>query len=236
MTHSRYAIYVCPEPGPLAAFGADWLGWDIETGRPRPHPDIAGLPLPVSEITATPRKYGFHGTIKPPFRLASGQDPEALREAARGLCAAQPEVRLEGLRLERLGRFLALVPTGGTEALSALAASVVDRLDGFRAPPDDAELARRRARPLSPRQDALLARWGYPYVMEEFRFHLTLTGPLPRPDMDRISDRLREVTAPILPAPFVIRDLCLVGERPDTRFEVLERLKLSSSNPWRCAQ
>src|SRR5438445_432365 len=31
---------------------------------------------------------------------------------------------------------------------------------------------------LSARQAELLARWGYPYVHDEFRFHMTLTGPI----------------------------------------------------------
>ena len=75
---TRFAVYYAPEPGPLADFGAAWLGWDATAGSARAHPDIAGLPRPVAEITQTPRKYGFHGTVKPPFRLAPGSTPEAL--------------------------------------------------------------------------------------------------------------------------------------------------------------
>jgi len=41
-----------------------------------------------------------------------------------------------------------------------------------------AELPCRRQAVLSPAQDALLVRWGYPYVMEYFRFHCSLTGSL----------------------------------------------------------
>lgn len=39
-----------------------------------------------------------------------------------------------------------------------------------------AGLARRRERPLSPQQEIYLARWGYPYVLEEFRFHWRANG------------------------------------------------------------
>ena len=53
---ARYAVYYTPEPGPLADFGAAWLGWDIATGAEVAHPDLPGLPRPVTELTATPRK------------------------------------------------------------------------------------------------------------------------------------------------------------------------------------
>ena len=75
MTHTRYAIYYAPDPGPLADFGAAWLGWDIASGRAVAPPDIGPLPRPVEEITRTPRKYGLHATIKPPFRLIDGTRP-----------------------------------------------------------------------------------------------------------------------------------------------------------------
>ena len=39
---------------------------------------------------------------------------------------------------------------------------------------------RRRPETLSPRQRELLHRRGYPFVMEEFRFHPRLTGGLPQ--------------------------------------------------------
>ena len=37
---------------------------------------------------------------------------------------------------------------------------------------------------LTDRQEALLTQWGYPYVMEEFRFHITLTGALDPAHLD----------------------------------------------------
>lgn len=224
----RYAIYYAPEPGPLADLAAHWLGWDAAAGRALPHPDLAGLPRPVAEITATPRKYGFHGTIKPPFRLAPGQSPEALHRACTDLAAHLAPVTLDGLHLSQLGGFLALTPQGGASALADLAATVVRALDAFRAPPTQAEIARRKPDRLSPRQRALLDQWGYPYVMEEFRFHLTLTGDLPPPEADAVAAALRPHLAPHLPRPFTIRDLCLFGEATDGMFRILHRYTLSA--------
>ncbi|KAA2313133.1 DUF1045 domain-containing protein [Pseudooceanicola sediminis] len=223
---SRYALYYMPDPGPLADFGAAWLGWDAQAGRVTPHPDIAGLPRPLDQITATPRKYGFHGTIKPPFRLADGHSVAALRSAARALCATRPPVRMAGLRLHRLGAFLALTPEGDAGPLADLAGTMVRGLDNFRAAAPEAELARRRKAGLSPRQEALLRDWGYPYVLEEFRFHLTLTGRLAPDEAEQTAQALAPHLAAIDMAPFNITSLCLAGEDTDGRFHLIERLPL----------
>ena len=120
MTYSRYAIYYVPDPGPLTDFAAQWLGWDILTGGSCSHPLVSHLPCAVEKITATPRKYGFHATIKPPFRLAPGCSPDELRDAARTLMASLAPVTLNGLQVSQIGNFLALTPVGDTGALNQL--------------------------------------------------------------------------------------------------------------------
>ena len=226
---ARYAIYYLPEPGALADFGAAWLGWDVETGSEVAHPDIEGLPRPVSELTATPRKYGFHGTVKPPFRLAEGHDAEGLVPAAEKLASRLEPVELDGLQLSRLGSFLALTPRGSKAqltALAALASESVQGLDAYRAPAPQSELDRRRKAGLSERQESYLQQWGYPYVMEEFRFHLTLTGRLSAIDAPAVEDALRPVVTPVIPEPFRIESLCLCGEDAEGRFHLVKRLPL----------
>ncbi|MGB2200240.1 MAG: DUF1045 domain-containing protein [Pseudooceanicola atlanticus] len=220
----RYAIYYAPEPGPLAEFGAAWLGWDLHAGRAVAHPDLPGLPRPVTEITDTPRKYGLHGTIKPPFRLAEGRTLDDLRDEALAFCTTLPMLEMEGLKLARLGGFLALVPEGHTAPLAATAARLVEGLDHFRAPAEETELARRRAKGLTDRQDALLLKWGYPYVMEEFRFHITLTGRLSKAEAAQTEAVLSERLDPLLPIPFVIRGLVLAQEDDLGRFRLIETL------------
>lgn len=224
---TRYAIYYAPPPGPLADFGAAWLGWDPRSGRRRAHPALPGLPMPVADITAEPHKYGFHGTLKPPFRLKQGFDVAELHNATEALAASLPPVLLDGLKLSRIGSFLALVPEGDTTQLALLAARLVEALDGFRAAPEETELSRRREAGLSARQEVLLQQWGYPYVMEEFRFHLTLSGKLPGPEADAIAERLAPVVEPLLTRPFRIREICLFGEGQDGRFHHLRTYTLS---------
>lgn len=224
--YQRYAVYLAPKAGPLAGFAAGWLGWDPACGAKVAHPELPGLPRPLAEITETPRKYGFHGTLKPPFALAEGQTEGALRAALADLAARQAPVTLPGLALAPLGRFLALVVQGDAAPLNALAAEVVRGLDRFRAPLTEAEMARRRLSRLSPRQAELLARWGYPYVLDQFRFHMTLTGKLSARDLDATRRVLEPVLAPLLPRPFVVTDLCLFGEAAGGRFHLVERVPL----------
>jgi putative phosphonate metabolism protein len=223
MEYRRYAIYYTPAPGPLGDMCSAWLGWDMVHGRDLPHPQVPGLPLPVSQITETPRKYGLHATMKPPFRLAHGATPAMLDAALASFCAQRPAVTLEGLELARLGRFLALRPLGDEGPLNALAADTVRGFDAFRAPLTEAELTRRREAGLTPEQDALLRAWGYPYVMDQFRFHITLTGKLPVAQARQTALALAPVLTPLLPAPFVIDALSLAGEDAQGRFHLISR-------------
>ena len=206
----------------MATFGATWLGWDISTGSEVQQFDVPGL----HDITMTPGKYGFHGTLKPPFRLKTGTTLEGLRDAASAVAASLTPATCDGLKLTPLGRFLALTPTGSLDQLQHIAETSVRTLDGFRAPADDAELARRRKAGLSARQEALLTEWGYPYVFEEFRFHLTLSGQLPGEALPKWTETLQH-HLPDLPAPFVLDQIALCGEREDGRFEVLHRYTLA---------
>lgn len=223
----RFAIYYLPGDDRLADFGAGWLGWDVRRGTARAHPQINGLPLSVSDITKTPRRYGFHATLKPPFHLAENETLQTLQGTVGRLCKTLPPVTCQGLSLSNIGGFLALVVTGETATLASVAARIVTDLDGFRAPATTAEISRRRATGLTPQQDAHLVRWGYPYVLQEFRFHLTLSGKLPPAAVDATRGVLAPILEPLLPAPFVMDSVALVGQRADGRFEMIHHYTLS---------
>lgn len=220
----RFAVYYAPRPGAFATRANEWLGWDPATGAELPQPVVPGIADPAA-ITADPRRYGFHGTIRAPFRLAEGVTPETAAATVAALAARLAPVTCEGLILENLHGFLALTPQGCEAALLELGAAVVEGTNDLRAPLSEAEIARRRPESLSPRQRELLRRWGYPYVMEEFRFHLTLTDRLadPAPAMSALGAHFADV----LPRPFVIEDLCLFGEDTAGRFHLLHRYALT---------
>lgn len=211
----RYAVYFAPPAGSaLAEFGASWLGWDAEAGRtvlPRCAPDGVSVEE-LDRFTEAPRRYGFHGTLKPPFRLAEGTSFDDLRVAAMQLARGLNAVDMGRFTLKRLGGFLALVPQEPPTELQVLAGRCVTELDRFRAPAPPDEIARRRKRQLSPRQDDYLLQWGYPYVLEEFRFHLTLTGSLEEADLARLEDHLSGMLDPILGESVTLSDLCIFGD------------------------
>ena len=228
---SRYAIYWAPAPGLLAQTAAVWLGWDPEAGvapgaSALSDPGFAAQHESLARLTSDPRKYGLHGTIKAPFRLADGVSRQDLSSALAKLCATAAPVVLQGLQLQQIEGFLALTPKGDAAALSALAARVVQDLDPCRAPLTEAELARRRPDRLNIRQRELLALYGYPHVLEQFQFHLTLSNTLTEGEAATLRPLAGRLFLPLLPRPFVIDSLCLFGEAKD-RFHVLERHALT---------
>jgi len=212
---ARYALFYTPPPGSrLAEVGNRWLGYDVATGETVPQPEVPGLD--VAAVTAAARPYGFHGTLKAPFELAEGGTEEELLAAVADFAAARAPVKAPPPRLGTLGGFVALVPSAPCPALDALAADVVRTFDPFRAPLSDRDRARRNPSALSDRQRALLEQWGYPYVMDEFRFHMTLTGNLDPATRDRALAALAPRATPLADDPLAIDALSLVWQ-PERR-------------------
>ena len=219
----RYAVYYTPEAA-LAECGAAWLGWDIAKGASVDHPKVAALD--IENLTHTPRKYGLHGTIKPPFFLTEGTSVDQVQQELEALCARLAPVTLDGLEVRELAGFIALTPIGDQTALAGMAAQVVTKLDRFRAEPSEAELAKRRHMPLSAAQEQNLHNWGYPYVMDQFRFHITLTGRL-EGDVAHVTDAIRSHFSSHLPAPFHVGSLTFAGQDADGMFHEIHRYALT---------
>ncbi|WP_309645554.1 DUF1045 domain-containing protein [Phenylobacterium sp.] len=175
----RYAIYYAPAPDTaLWRKASAWLGRDAYAGQDLTRPALAELDgLDLHALTADPRGYGFHATLKAPFELTAGvAETELLDFAARFAAARAPfEVAIAPAAL---GRFLAFREQQPSAELEALHSACVRDFDRFRAPLSDFDLARRRKAQLTSEQDARLIAWGYPYVFEDFRFHMTLTGQI----------------------------------------------------------
>src|SRR5271166_437809 len=160
---ARVAVYYAPLPDDvLFADAAAWLGRDPANSATIPQPDIAN----IAEITAEPRLYGFHATLKPPLRLVNGCKWDDVIAVTAELAGRIAPFDLPPLSVQDLFGFLALRETAPSAPLQALADACVEQLDRFRAPPSEAELTRRRRGNRTPRQDAMLVRWGYPYVFD----------------------------------------------------------------------
>ena len=181
----RYAIYFAPSPdSPFWRFGSAWLGRDAATGAVLRRPQLTGEAAAdwdenaLETLTASPRLYGFHATLKPPFRLADGAKANELISAAEVFVQRQAAFECPDVGVAALGRFIAFQLNGPSAAMADLAEACVRTFEPFRAPLNTDELAKRHAGGLTDRQAALTAAWGYPYVFEEFRFHMTLTGAI----------------------------------------------------------
>jgi hypothetical protein len=176
----RVAVYAAPAPG--SAWwerGSQWLGRCAFRQCSLPQPAIDGMAAGVqSTLTAEPRRYGWHATFKAPWRMSSGVSVQSLRAALASICADHRAFDVAGLQVARLGGFLALCPAQAPAALGPLAEDCVRRLQALAAPLSEQELARRRRKPLTAEEDALMLTWGYPWVLHKFRFHFSLTGPL----------------------------------------------------------
>uniref|UniRef100_UPI0039EF8DE8 DUF1045 domain-containing protein n=1 Tax=Sinomonas sp. G460-2 TaxID=3393464 RepID=UPI0039EF8DE8 len=166
----------------------------------------------VDEITVEARRYGFHGTLKAPFRLAPGRRLNELEAALSQFAADRPSVTLPELSLARLGRFFALVPGARAEPLHSLASELVKAFDEFRAPATPAEIARRNPSAMTRRQRELFDRWGYPYVLDEFQFHLTLTDRIEQERQPEVEAALRAWFAGCLGRTIPISSLALFTE------------------------
>jgi putative phosphonate metabolism protein len=227
---ARYAVYFAPRPAsPLARFGASWLGYDVASGTAAAQPEVAGIAAErLHTITAEPRRYGFHATLKPPFVLSAHRDAGELDEAAARLAAETAGFAAPPLRLAQISGFWALILSEPCPAMHALADACVSAFDRFRAPPSDADLARRRRARLSPRQEALLAAWGYPYVMDEFRFHMTLTARLDGDEGAAVGRLLAPLVEGLCRGPLTVDAISLFcQDAADAPFRLIRRYPLA---------
>ncbi|MBP0595520.1 DUF1045 domain-containing protein [Paraburkholderia sp. LEh10] len=177
---ARFAIYYAPSraSGWWDA-GSTWLARDAESGVcADPHQGPA-LSRPLAELTASPRRYGWHGTLVAPFALADHVTVAALLGIAERWAQSQASFALP-VEAATLGDFVAMRPAApsGDERMRALAADALRAFAPLRVKPSAADIAKRMQAPLTERQRELLVEWGYPYVLDEFRFHMTLSNSL----------------------------------------------------------
>lgn len=207
----RKAIYFTPADGTeLAAAAARWFGRDAVNGAPA-GAGGAGAPDIDPAWIAAPRRYGFHATLKAPFRLADGRSAAELDAALAAFAAAHAPFGA-ALRPGRMGDFFALVPAGDASALNALADAAVRAFEPFRAPLSAADIARRRPQTLSAPERAMLDAWGYPYAFETFRFHMTLTGPVPAERAALVEAEIDRIFGAALAAPAPVASVAIFEE------------------------
>lgn len=241
---ARYALYYAPRRNdPLHRLMAPLFGRDCQDGSSLPGGPVA--PAGVQQdlwasLAKTPAHYGLHATLKAPFamRSSSGDMLASLRDACRKVAERHAPWLTAPLELQRLSVhsgerhafFLALVPRQGDaaseSAMAALERDCVTELDGFRAPLDQRDVERRE--PLSHDERCNLLRWGYHHVLDLFRFHITLTGPLPAEGAGRVEAALHQYLRPVIGTPLIMDSLCLFCQTDRAHpFRLMDRFALA---------
>lgn len=210
----RYAICFTPPMGdPLSVTATSWLGRSVYTGEPVELPSIAGLA--VSDIafhTAVARRFGFHAMIMAPFCLRPCMDEAQLLKAMMLFTSDETPFEIERLEVARLSQCWGLMPQMPSQPMHLLAARVIQAFDRFRSPLSEEDIERADPDRLTAPQFTNLHRWGDPHVMDEYRFHMALTGPLNADAGRRVEAPLRQLFESLLIEPLLIGSLALFIE------------------------
>jgi hypothetical protein len=224
----RYGIYYVPaRDTPLAEFGSAILGYDLERAIERERLNVAGLAEgQLAGLTGRARRYGFHATLKAPFPLLADRSRIDVLKLAADIADRCHAIEISGLEVAMLGAFIALTPLAACPELNALAAAFVAGLDPLRAVQARDEAKWPPAK-LSSRQSELLDAWGYPYVFDQYRFHMTLTDAMPAQLAVPVRDALRRAAAGVIGKPLRIDAVVVVEEtEPTAPFRGIARLRL----------
>jgi putative phosphonate metabolism protein len=226
----RFAIYFAPAPASdLRQLAVQWLGRDEITGA-AVSANVPGLdPELRRKVTESARRYGFHATLKAPIALTAARNRADLEQAMAAFAVEQRPVAAGRIVLRDIDGFLALVPAVQSEALTAFAGDCVVAFDTFRAPPAAQEREKRIASGLTARQVDLLDQFGYPYVMEQFQFHMTVTDRLSREDAGPVAAAAQRWFAPVIGSEIMLDRLALFHEiEPGAPFLRLADFPLTS--------
>lgn len=229
----RYAIYYAPALGSgLDRFGAALLGYDAFTAEDQPFPEgILQTTPDWRELTSDPRKYGFHATLKAPMSLASGRTEAELFSACAAFAARPRAIPVIRPVVDEISGFIAVIPAEPSAALIQFAADCVTEFDSFRAPLTEADRARRNPTQLTPRQREHLDGWGYPYVMNDFRFHMTLTGRVGAERRDGLVAMLRDRFAALNLSSLAIDRIALFRQDDaNSRFRIVQQYELTQES------
>jgi Protein of unknown function (DUF1045) len=211
---TRYAIYYTPQPGSaLAVFGRSWFGRanDGVTLQAFSGAGLAGTSF--AKLAVAPGRYtGLHALFRAPFAPREGIGPDAIKIRLINFAARRKPVETGPLTLSRAGRFLVLRSVEATPALDWLAAQCVATFEDFAAPLSDTEREEHASPNLSDYQRLLLESFGDPYVLSEYRFSITLTGPLDAAHLERVAQALWPVLEEICASGVTVDGLSLFGD------------------------
>ncbi len=210
----RYALYFTPTSSDaLTKVASNWLGRNaFSNERIRRPLNPLMDDEQIQALTHDARRYGFHATLKAPFRLNENKQEDDLIEDLIKFSSQNAAFTLPRLKIQQIGPFFALVPAQKNDELNDLADEVVRFFDPYRAELSEADLLKRKPETLTAKQRDYLSQWGYPYVFDEFRFHMTLTGPVSEEKQEKIRRCLEDFFAPVLNESVEVANLALFTE------------------------
>lgn len=221
--YPRYAIYYVPaHDSALYRWAAELLGYDAYTGDMLPFPAAVLAAAPDwHDLTRDPRKYGFHATLKAPFSLAPNKTEADLLGTVAAFARKLRAIPVMAPNISLIGDFIAILPSERSADLDSLAQDCVVEFDRYRAPLTAVDRARRNPQALTAKQVEHLDRWGYPYVMDEFRFHMTLTGRLSIERRETVLTLLQQLATLDCETIAVDRLTLCRQQRQDSYFQVI---------------
>ena len=179
MSAARYAVFYCPEDSSeLGLYGQQVLGRSADGQVLESAYGDCPDWQQASALSATPAHYGFHATLKAPFHLAECVSEQQLLDAVETLACRQTVIAMQTIRPRLLSGFVALTLQPQSQAIATLAELCVTQFEPYRAPLSQDDILKRKPDQLTERQREYLYQYGYPHVMSEFRFHMTLSGQI----------------------------------------------------------
>ena len=223
--YKRFAIYYAPdENSELDVFGRCWLGWDPFLGKEISKKYRKNF-LNFDNFVVGPKKYGFHGNLKAPFRLKKEYTYSDLEKKVYEIAKELQRFDVGKLNLKKIGNFIALVPEKN-DKIKYLSNKLVTGLDFLRDELLEEEILKRNPQTLTLNQKKMLTNWGYPYVLDEFNFHLTLTDKIDNKKIDNILKSIKRNLRYIDFEKVNFNNICIFGEKKDEKFYFIKRFKL----------
>ena len=234
--YSRYAIYYAPpKESSLEEFGRYWFGWDPLNAKLINNKQrinyLNGFGIKnlknIDKNVLIAKKYGFHGTLIPPFKLNKNYSTNLLFKKTEDIAKKFKKFKFYKFKLKKMNNFYAFVQNKKNNNINKLSNRLVRELFKFRSPLTKKEIDRRNPSKLSKLQLNILYKWGYPYLMSEFNFHMTLasevTGNKLYLELKKI-ERNKEI---ILNEINNFDKIYIFGENQKGMFENLENFSLS---------
>ena len=234
--YKRVAIYFLPKKNSsLENFGKNLLGRDINKKkkisltRRQKYFINRGFTYfdELKDYFEQPAKYGFHATLKAPFRLKRNVKTKNFYDVISHIAAQHSRFKIKGLKIVYSKKFTFITSRKPNKLLRNLENDLVKHLDTFRAELNKTEIKKRIPDSLTFKQNKYLKEWGYPFVFDQFKFHMTLMNQNNNKLSNKQKLELEKLIYKISNNVIEFNEISLLGENKNGHFEEIKRFKLN---------